>query len=515
VRLAELVGCLALATDLGMGQPLEHCFRTCLLAVGVGTQLGLSEEQLGDAYYITLLRFAGCNSHAHQDATEVGDEIAFRTGIAPILSGEPSEYLRFMLQHLGEGLPRATRAKLIARALAGGSKGARETIAATCEVAQLIAARLGLGERMVAALGYTFERHDGKGLPRGAGGDEIPLAAHVSMVARDLEALYRLGGRELVTEVASKRRGRAYSPMVIDGFLEHAWPLLEGMDIETGWDAVLAADPLPDRRLTGTRLGEALRCLGDFSDMKTRFTHGYSSAVADLAVRAGHAAGVEGAHAAALGAAAFVQELGMTGVPNAVLEKSGPLTDGERERIRLHPYFTERVLARCASLSESGALASTHHERIDGSGYHRGLKGSELSLPARLLAVAGAYVAMTSERPWRPALTPQQAAAPLREEVQAGRLEPDATNAVLAAAGQRPVAAPKTRPAGLTDREVEVLSLISEGKSNRQIAQQLVISPKTVGRHVENIYSKIGVSTRAGATVFALQHDLASPPPPK
>jgi hypothetical protein len=126
VRLAELVGCLALATDLGMGQPLEHCLRTCLLAVGVGTRLDLTEEQLGDAYYITLLRFVGCNAHAHVDATEVGDEVSFRAGVAPILSGEPSKYLRFMLGHLGEGLPGPTRAKLIARALAAGSKGARK-----------------------------------------------------------------------------------------------------------------------------------------------------------------------------------------------------------------------------------------------------------------------------------------------------------------------------------------------------------------------------------------------------
>jgi HD-GYP domain-containing protein (c-di-GMP phosphodiesterase class II) len=376
----------------------------------------------------------------------------------------------------------------------------------------MIASRLGLGDGVVTALGYTFEHHDGRGFPRGASGEEIPIAAHVAMIARDFEVLYRLGGRDLADEVARKRRGRAYNPGVIDGFLEHAWPLLEETESQARWDTVIAADPLSGRAVAGSGLEDALECLGDFCDSKSPFTGGYSHAVADLAARAALGAGLGASETDALRAAGFVQELGMTGVPNAVLEKRGPLTEGEWERIRLHPYFTERVLSRCDSLSRVGALAGTHHERIDGGGYHRGLKGSELSLSAGVLEVAGAYVAMVSKRPWRPAMSPQEAAATLREEAVAGRFDGDASNAVLVAAGEPVAARARARPAGLTDREIEVLRLITEGKSNRQIAQELVISPKTAGRHVENIYSKIGVSTRAGAAVFALQHELVSPP---
>lgn len=281
----------------------------------------------------------------------------------------------------------------------------------------------------------------------------------------------------MVLELAARRRGRAYDPVVLDGFMEHAWELLESGEAEAGWDAVIAADPLP-RVLDGAQLDEALRCLADFSDIRSPYTLGYSPAVAELIDKAAGATQQSGVVAAA----ALVQELGMTGVSNRVLERKGPLADGDWERVRLHPYLTERILAKSPGLAPLGALAA-----------------------------AGAYVAMTAARPWRPALTTKQAAQELRDGAAAGRFDAGAVDAVLDVAGE-PVA-PRRRfwPAGLTDREVEVLQLISEGRTNREVAGALVISVKTVGRHIENIYSKIGVSTRAGAAVFALQHGLTPP----
>lgn len=511
VRLSELLACLALATDLGMGQPLEHGLRTCLLAVGVGESLGLTQHQLADVYHIALLRFVGCNSHAHQDSLESGDEIAFRAGLAPILTGRTPELLRFTIQETGRGYPKLARAKMVVGTLAAGSKGARETIATTCEVAQMIATRLGLGTGVIDALGYTFERHDGKGLPEGAAGDQIPVTAQIAVMARDFEVLHRLGGRELVVEATADRRGKAYDPKILDGFLKHAWELLEEAETPPNWDAVIAADPLP-RPLDRERLLEALNCLADFADMKSPYTYGYSHRVAELAIKAAGGGLLDTEQIGDLGAAALVQELGMTGVPNMVLEKKGPLTESEWERVRLHPYLTERILARCAGLSRARSLAVAHHERMDGGGYHRGMTGSQLTSGARLLAAAGAYVALTSERSWRPAMPGSKASGTLRELAASGGLDADAVAVVLAAAGEPGPARRRSWPAGLTDREVEVLQLISQGRSNRQMAEQLVISVKTVGRHVENIYSKLGVSTRTGAAVFALQHGLVSSP---
>jgi HD-GYP domain-containing protein (c-di-GMP phosphodiesterase class II) len=373
----------------------------------------------------------------------------------------------------------------------------------------MIAGRLDLSPGVVNGLGYTFEHHDGSGYPNGVRGEEIPAVSHVVMIARDFEVIYRLGGREMVLDAAGKRRGRAYEPRVLDVFLAHAWEVLDPAE-PAGWDAVIAADP-DSRALSKSRLRAGLDCLADFSDIRNPYVHGYSRTVSDLAAKAAGVVGLDAGEQEAVEAAALVQELGMTAVPSAVVDKPGALTEGEWERVRLHPYFTERILARCAGLADIGALAAAHHERLDGTGYHRGSSGPQLSLAARLLAAAGAFSAMTSQRPWRPAMPGDTAAAALRELADSGACDAGAVEAVLAVAGEPAVSRRPRRPAGLTDREVEVLRLIARGHSNRRMAEQLVISVKTVGRHVENIYAKTGVSTRAGATMFALQHGLTVP----
>ncbi len=198
---------------------------------------------------------------------------------------------------------------------------------------------------------------------------------------------------------------------------------------------------------------------------------------------------------------------GRLGVSNAIWDKEGPLGAGEWERIRLHPYLTERMLHSSPTLAPLGAIAVQHRERLDGSGYPRGLSGAAISRPARVLGAADAYQAMREPRPYRPARPAVEAAEELRAEVKAGRLEGDAVEAVLGAAGHR-VSRRREGPAGLTAREVEVLRLLARGLSNKQIASQLVIAPKTAGNHVEHIYAKIGASTRAGASLFAMHHGL-------
>lgn len=510
VRLSELVASLSLATDVGMGQPMDHALRTCLLALGAARELGLSEEECREVYYLALLRFVGCNAHAQTDALESGgDEIAFRAGIAPILTGETTEFMAHLFRHLAEGSPRLTRAKLIAAALATGPGGARRTIKTTCEVAQMMARRLGLGETVVHALGFTFEYHNGKGMPNGVKGDEIPATTRVAIVARDVEVLPRIGGWALAEETLRKRRGRAYHPSVADAFLLQGQNLLAAIEERPAWEAVVEADPTAPY-LTGERLDEVLRCFADFADLKSLFTRGHSPAVSQLASKAAESLGLSKPEIDAVRTAGLLQELGKTGVPNGILDKPGSLTSSEWERLRLNPYLTERIVSRSPSMSEVASLAGAHHERMNGSGYHRGSRGNDIPIGSRILAAADAYRAMTSERPYRPAFEPQDAGRTLREEAAAGRLDPRAVEGVLEAAGEGG-GRPRSRhawPAGLSDREVEVLRLISLGRSNREVADVLVISPKTVGRHVENIYAKIGVSTRPAAALFAMQHHL-------
>ncbi len=202
-----------------------------------------------------------------------------------------------------------------------------------------------------------------------------------------------------------------------------------------------------------------------------------------------------------------MHDFGRLGVSNAIWDKRGPLGAGEWERVRFQPYLTERMLKQSEPLAPLAAIALQHRERLDGSGYPRGLSGAAITRPARVLAAADAYQAMREPRPHREALVADAAAAQLRAEVKSGRLDGDAVEAVLGAAGHR-VARRREGPAGLTAREVEVLQLLARGLSNKAIATRLVIAPKTVSNHVEHIYAKIGASSRAAAGLFAVQHGL-------
>jgi DNA-binding CsgD family transcriptional regulator len=230
--------------------------------------------------------------------------------------------------------------------------------------------------------------------------------------------------------------------------------------------------------------------------------------VAQLAAAAAGQLGLPAGDAVAVRRAGLLHDLGRTGVPNSIWDKAGALTESERERVRLHPYYTERALARPEALARLGAIAAAHHERVDGSGYHRGLGGGALPPVGRVLAVADVYHAMTEPRPHRAPLEPAEAAGELRREVREGRLDADAAEAVLVAAGHRTGSRRRTAPGGLTPRELEVLLLLARGASNREIARTLVIAEKTAANHVEHIYAKLDVSTRTGAALYAMRHGL-------
>jgi HD-GYP domain-containing protein (c-di-GMP phosphodiesterase class II) len=287
----------------------------------------------------------------------------------------------------------------------------------------------------------------------------------------------------------------------------HADALLAGLDEATGWDAAIATEPALAIRLSGAALDSALAAIADFADLKSPYTTGHSRGVAERAASAALRAGLGERAADELRRAGLLHDVGRLGVPNTVWDKPGPLSDSEMERVRMHPYLTQRTFSRAPRLARLADVAATHHERLDGSGYPRGLAGGALSPEARLLAAADTYQAMTELRPHRAARSPDDAARRLRQESSRGRLDPDAVDAVLGAAGHR-VRRRREGPVGLTHREVEVLTLLARGLSNKQIAAQLVVSPRTVGHHIEHIYRKIGCSTRASASLFAMQNGL-------
>ncbi len=508
VRLAELVAALSLAIDLGIGQPLEHALRTCRLSVAVGSELGLDGPILSDTYYLALLRFVGCTADAHERAALVGgDEIAYSEGVAPVVMAGTPEFLAFLVRRFDAGAPPLTRIRNVGRVLASGTSGVKRSLAIHCEVASMLAGRIGLAETVSANFAHVFEWWNGKGLPGDLSGEAIPIPARIVAIAGDVAVFHRLGGWNAVAETLRRRRATAYDPALVDVFLDRGERWLVDAADASAWDAALAAEPAPWIQVSDVRLDKVLHAFAAFTDLKSPFMRGHSSGVASLAERAAQHAGLGDAVAINLRRAALVHDLGRTGIPNGIWDKPGPLTRAEWERVRLHPYFSERILSYVAELTPLAALAGAHHERLDGSGYHRGSPAALLPPAARILAAADVYQAMTQERPHRPALSPQSAARQLAAEADSGRLDGNAVRCVLEAAGHHGVRR-RPWPAGLTEREVDVLRLIARGAAYKQVADRLSISPKTAEHHVGHIYTKIGVSSRAAAALFAMEHDL-------
>jgi HD-GYP domain-containing protein (c-di-GMP phosphodiesterase class II) len=280
------------------------------------------------------------------------------------------------------------------------------------------------------------------------------------------------------------------------------------MDAEASWQAVLDMEPGPHHTLDEVAIDVACEAIADFTDIKSPYFLNHSRDVAGLAARAAEHCGLPAGDVQLVRRAGYLHDLGKVGISAGIWGKADALTEREWEKVRLHPYYTERVLARPARLADIGAVAALHHERLDGSGYHRGAPASMLSPAARVLAAANAYCALTELRAHRPALPPEEAAEELTRAVRAGRLDGETVRAVLVAAGQKAPSVKKELVAGLSEREVEVLRLIARGHTMNEVAAALVISYKTVDRHVQNIYAKIDVSTRAGATLFAMEHNL-------
>ncbi|MBV8529080.1 MAG: HD domain-containing protein, partial [Candidatus Dormibacteraeota bacterium] len=377
-----------------------------------------------------------------------------------------------------------------------------------CEVAQRLAARMGLGESLIACLGQIYERWDGHGLPHGLQGDDVAAPVLLVTLAQDALVWMRLGGVDAAVATVRARNGTAYHPAMAERFCAGASLLLADLDTEPTWDSVLALEPGERRCLTDAEFDRCCEAIADFADIKSPFMLGHSPGVAALAAGAGRRAGLIDADVNALRRAALLHDIGRVSVSAGVWGKPGALSEREWEQVRMHSYYTDRVLSRAGPLRSIGAIASLHHERGDGSGYHRGVGAAGLPQAARILAAADAYQAMTETRPYRRGLASDAAADELRSEVRAGRLDGDAVHAVLSEAGHRVPPVRRERPAGLSAREVEVLRLLSRGHANREIGELLRVAPDTVKHHVQHIYDKTGCSTRAGATLFAVEHAL-------
>lgn len=475
-----------------------------MLATHLAKQMGLSDEEASHAYYTTMLRFVGCTAPMPEYAASMGvadTDMRPRGDMTDMTNPKEAFSLLFSL---GSTLPAWRRPGVWAGVMIRGRSVASTGVRADCEVAVRMARRFQLHENVATALYQTFERWDGHGMLGGLEKEAISVPARFANVAFAAVMFHDLGGRETAVDALRRWSGRSLDPEIAAAFLKRSNELLQTVESEDAWLDSLACEPSPRQLVSERRLDEVIQGFGDFVDLKSVYLHGHSAGVASLAEGAGRACHLPEAETTALRRAGWLHDLGRAAVPTIVWDKPGPLTTPEWELVRLHPYHTERILSRSTVLAPLAQLAGMHHERIDGSGYHRGAPAAAQPRSARLLAAADVYQALTQERPHRRALSPEAAARVL--EAQPG-LDRDSVTAVLEAAGQR-AGRRLPWPARLSDREVEVLRLLARGRSMRQIADVLFISPSTVHTHVAHIYEKAGVTTRASAALFAMENGL-------
>lgn len=504
LRQAEVIMALSLATDIGTGRPMEWAMRSALLGIRLGESLGLSEQQLREVYYCALLTYVGCTGEIELALQMFGDDpVGTLASVDFVDQGDPQAMMAWIQENVGVGLSPQERnhtlqniGKLVAQYKLGH-----------CEVAQRLAERLNLEPSIRHALAHMGEKWNGEGVPNGVRGEAIPLPMRLVLLVRDVEPYLNTHGISAAITVARQRGGIIHDPIIAERFCEQADLLCASLEHDASWENLLTVEPLP-RIYSESEFDNAIGVFADFGDLLSPYFSGHSRNVATLAYVAAQAYGLPASDSKSLWRAALVHDLGKVAVPYGLWNRARPLTNSEWERVRLHPYYTERILARPASLAQLGTIAACHHEKLDGSGYHRNVRGDTLSASARLLGAANYYRARLEPRPNRNALSADAIAQQMRQAVRSGQLDSDAVTAVLKVAGHHTTPIRRDQLAGLTEREIDVLRLIARGYSTRQMAESLIISEKTVGTHILHIYQKIECTSRSAATLFAMQHHL-------
>jgi HD-GYP domain-containing protein (c-di-GMP phosphodiesterase class II) len=514
VRLADMLGALAFASDLAFGVELEDGARSCLIAVRIAEHMRLSRDQVASVYYTALLKDAGCTAWTGSLASFwKTDEIAARRElILGDLRSRPF-LARWMWQHVGTELPFPQRIARMASVAAKSGPFVEEGFRSSCEVATLIAARLGMTAQVQQALRNVFEEWDGKGFPDGLAGEQIPLVSRVVLPSFYFASLYRIGGREAATTLIREGRDRLFDPAVVDVFLRLAsedsfWQELDAPGLP---ERVAELEPDAAGILDDASLDAWAEVFADFGDLKLPHMAAHSRRVAALATSMASRLGCGAGDVRDIRRAALSHDIGLVSVPTYALQKpAGDRSAVEKEQIRLHPYTAGRVLAHVEGLAPLVTLIQAHHEHHDGTGFHQGLKGDQIPFGARIIAVADAFDDLTHDGPDSPAREPGDALR-LMSGQRGLAYAPEALDALQAELGGPAVAHPRAAwPGGLTDREVEVLRMATEGVTRGEIAKKLVVSEHTVRHHLSHIYEKTGVTTRVGATLWAMENGLFS-----
>lgn len=465
ISLSAALAAIGQVGDLSMGQPLGHSRRVAGLARMLAHAAHGAGEHLGVAEQVALLRWSGCTANAEGFADLLGDDVEGRRAMLDLSLD------REQMNAIHQATPLAV---------------------VHCEVSGAIAKTLELGPAVEAGLCHVFETYDGTGRPLGLTHEHIPEVAYQVVLAGDLDILSRTYGLDAALRWIGDQSDRRYPASLVALLAENAGEWLANLE---GLSDMLAQ-------------AQAERCVsltlvGDVIDLKLPWLAGHSRQVAHVAVEAARLWGLAEPALTAIGKAALIYGLGRAAVSNHLWNTAGTLPYNASERVRLVPYWTQQALRPISELAVPAEIAVHAYERLNGSGYFRGVMGDALSAGHRLFATSVAWVALRQARPWRPAYGESEAVRLLKQDAGRGLFDSDVCDAVIAAArGERRSHQPKGSL--LTVRECRILSEISRGASNKQVARLLDISPSTVRTHVESIFRKLECSTRAAATLKGL-----------
>lgn len=422
LRMSDLISALSFALDLTEGQPMGHAVKSCLLGMRLAEILKLPDAERADLYYALLLKDAGCSSNAARmyeilgcDERKAKQEVKSTDWTKPTLEG-----LEYLLRNVMPGKSRLERIFAITSVAINRDSQTRQLIGTRCDRGAHIARKIGFGEATTQAI-YNLDEHwNGKGFPEGRQGEEIPLFARILNLCQTLEVFNTLSGEQDAFQVVRERSGTWFDPRLVKAIGEiendtEFWRLLEE---ENARQAVMDLEPRGVFTQAGDeKLDSVCEAFSDIIDVKSPYTHEHSRGVTTVAVSICQRLGLSDKDISLVRRAALLHDLGKLSVPNCILDKPGKLTPAEWETVRLHPYYTQRILERISGFDHLAYIASSHHEKLDGSGYFRNLRASQLPMTARAITIADIFDALSAKRPYRDALPLEMVFSIMAKEV--------------------------------------------------------------------------------------------------
>jgi HD-GYP domain-containing protein (c-di-GMP phosphodiesterase class II) len=402
-----LLGALSHALDMVEGQPAGHCVRCCWIGIHIGREIGLSESEISELYYTLLLKDLGCSSNAARICQlYLTDDLTFKRD-AKYIDGSLPQALRFVLAHTGLKAGLAERIRALIMAFQTSGTAPKELVETRCHRGAEIARKMRFSEAVAQGIQNLDEHWDGSGLPERIVGFDIPIYSRIALLAQVVDVFQTSSGIEAASKEVQHRCGTWFDPQLAEAFRRVAckldfWDTLRSDNLQAALYALEPAQEL--KTVDEDYLDDIAAAFAQVIDSKSPYTSGHSERVTLFADLIAEQMGLLDEQRRWLKRAALLHDIGKLGVSNSILDKPGKLDAGEWAAMQMHAAFSETILSRIAAFAGLAAIAGAHHERLDGMGYPRGLKGDQIALETRIITASDIFDALTADRPYRAAM---------------------------------------------------------------------------------------------------------------